>query len=568
MNRWIRITAVLLWILLCFSACADSAPDGSDGSDGSSEENMSGSEELLILSKDGASDYQIVCRAALMDQNLAMQTVMALVGGLETRMGVKIPSVTDRESEVTEREILIGAIQNRAESIEGMNSVTAPGGAGYRVSVSGEKILISCENARLLGYAFEALLGGIVELEDGSYGLPVDFTADMDIPEYAEDMDPVVCYTGEGNHTATFGATNYMAYRDYLTKLTEAGFSEYSTNKLGRNYFATYVKDTENESMAVHMMFFEKLFRVEITYGPLDEFLPGTEAVPIPTDGAVTPTITQLARNGSTQTAPGMSAILQLADASFVIFDGGPYDVQDEMDLYNFMRQRTPEGQKPVIAAWFITHAHGDHMGLALNFLRARRNDVELRLGAFNFPDFDGATIQNESAATMKSMAMSFKNLVLSYPDAEYWVMHTGQTLLLPGCEIDVLYTPEDAGSTTFAWGNHTCTAVRVTLNDTTFTVLGDAEKTLCQQMADAYGSSIQSDILSLSHHGFNGACLDLYKCINPDICFWPVDGARYNEDPRCTGAQWGYDFNAWLRNDAIKAREHYTADETKTIVC
>ena len=165
-------------------------------------------------------------------------------------------------------------------------------------------------------------------------------------------------------------------------------------------------------------------------------------------------------------------------------------------------------------------------------------------------------------------MANSFKSLVQSYPDAEYWVMHTGQTLKLPDCEIRVIYTPEDAASTEFAWGNHTCTAVRITMNDTTFTVLGDAERSLCQQMADAYGSSLKSDILSLSHHGFNGACLDLYKCVNPDVCFWPVDGYRFMTDPRCLGTERGYDFNAWLRNDAIKVREHYAADETKTIYC
>ncbi len=574
MKLWMKVVAVLLLLIFCLYGCGprpDDIDDVPSDSKQDSNENGNDQEQIaapLVLSKDQQAEYRVVCRGELLENNQSMQSVLTLTDSLTQKTGAKFSFVADTAGAVQDREILVGSVARREESVAGMNTITAPDGTGYRISVEGSRILISCENPHLLGFAFRALVDGIVQAEDGSYVLPADFTACMDVPTYSEEIKPVVCYTGEGNYTASYGATNYMVYRDYLTALTELGFTEHDSNRIGRNYFATYIKNTATEKTAVHVMFYERLFKFEMTYGPLDEYLPSKEAPSVPTKDAVTPTITQIARNGSLQGAPGMSAILQLADASFVIFDGGPYDIQDEMDLYNFIRQRTPAGQKPVIAAWFITHAHGDHMGLALNFLRNYRNDVELRLGAFNFPDFDSITIQNENAANMKNMADSFQSLVLSYPDAECWVMHTGQSLKLPGCVIDVLYTPEDASSTIFAWGNHTCTAVRVTLNDTTFTVLGDAERSLCQQMADAYGSSIQSDILSLSHHGFNGACLDLYKCIDPDICFWPVDGARFNNDPRCTGAQGGYDFNAWLRNNKIKVRQHYTADETVTIPC
>ena len=565
MRKWIRLTAILLVSLLCLTACAKSESAEPEAEESASPDLTEG---MLILARDGASDYTVVCKEELLEQNLGMQTMLTLSDRLERSTGATIAVRSDAEEGVSHREILIGTVKNRSESEVGMQAISAPDGVGYHVSVQGEKILISCEVQSLLKDALQVLLDAIQECGDGVYGVPKDLCARMDVPQYGTTEPVKVCSTGAGNYTASVSATNYMKYMEYLTKLENDGFVEYSSNRIGRNFFATYVKDTDLESMFVHTMFYEKLFRFEMTYGPL-AYLPSTEAVSAPSEGAVTPSVTQIGRIGSTNTAPGMSLVIQLADASFVIFDGGPYVPQDSADLYRFMKERTPEGQKPVIAAWFITHAHGDHMGLATSFLMEYRHEVDLKLGAYNFPDFDRITIRNEGTSSMKSMALSFQSKISSfYPDAEQWVMHTGQKLLLPGCEIEVLYTPEDAGSMVFAWGNHTCTAVRITLNGETIVVLGDAEKTLCQQMANAYGSSIQSDMLSLSHHGFNGACLDLYKYVNPDICFWPVDSQRFTEDPRCTGEQSGYNFNAWLRDNSIKVREHYTADITKTIDC
>ena len=96
--------------------------------------------------------------------------------------------------------------------------------------------------------------------------------------------------------------------------------------------------------------------------------------------------------------------------------------------------------------------------------------------------------------------------------------------------------------------------------------LLGDCEKELCQFMADVYGEELKSDILQLSHHGYNGACLDLYRYIDPDICFWASDEYRFYNDPRCLGTASGYDFNAWLRDDSIRRREHYHASADTTI--
>ena len=42
--------------------------------------------------------------------------------------------------------------------------------------------------------------------------------------------------------------------------------------------------------------------------------------------------------------------------------------------------------------------------------------------------------------------------------------------------------------------------------------------------MAERYGSYLKSDILQITHHGFNGGSMEAYALVNPDVCLAPVD--------------------------------------------
>lgn len=101
-----------------------------------------------------------------------------------------------------------------------------------------------------------------------------------------------------------------------------------------------------------------------------------------------------------------MGDVVTLADGSFLLIDGGSYvemiaarhcenrewmsdepKIAGDCDgLYALLKFRTPEGKKPVTAAWLFTHAHGDHVDFAGHFLGRSKNNVEVRIGAYNFP--------------------------------------------------------------------------------------------------------------------------------------------------------------------------------------
>jgi beta-lactamase superfamily II metal-dependent hydrolase len=234
------------------------------------------------------------------------------------------------------------------------------------------------------------------------------------------------------------------------------------------------------------------------------------------------------------------------------------------------------EHDKPQIAIWFLSHLHGDHMDLPMNFLKDYTNKVDLDVLAFNFPEPESSNMVEWRQSIMED----FQKIAKEDYGADVWVMHTGQVMEFPGATIEVLSTVEDlycegavSSLTKEIDINNTCIVFRVTIGGTSFMVLGDAYPTTCQFMADAYGDALQSDILQVSHHGYNGAVIDLYQDIDPKICLWPCDEFVFYTNSMQIGTENGYyKFNWWLRNTPWKrgtktgTRTHYVTSYTTTI--
>ena len=164
----------------------------------------------------------------------------------------------------------------------------------------------------------------------------------------------------------------------------------------------------------------------------------------------------------------------------------------------------------------------------------------------------------------MGALAEDFKAAV-ARTAANRLLLHTGQLFWLEDAMVEVLYTADDFAPKAFPWGNHTSCAFRLTLGGKTFLVLGDCEKALCQFMADVYGAALKSDVLQLSHHGVNGACLDLYQAVDPDFCFWPIDEFRFFNHAQIRGEK-AWDFNRWILDDTVKNRAHFHTSTTTVL--
>lgn len=390
-----------------------------------------------------------------------------------------------------------------------------------------------------------------------------------DIPVCASEHAVIagVYQCGPDSFELCLRAVRTEEYDAYGVTLAEYGWIKYTEDTLAANRFATY---TSENGRTLHVSYFPTLQSgtLRIVNAP-SGYLPATCA-PAYTRVADT-TFTQIGREAvDINTAPGMSYIMQLADGTFMIVDGGPANTNDEDNLLAYLQSLTPAGQKPVIAAWFITHPHSDHMAFANQFLTRYHDQIDVRLAAYNFPIYD--TVKNardvvNTPARYQPMIDRFIDSIRTYwPSADHFILHAGQKLYLADAEIEILFTQEDLFPLEYTWVNHTSCAFRVTACGKTVMILGDCEKSLCQQMADTYGAYLKSDLLQLSHHGANGACLDLYRLIDPAVCFWACSQRKFEGDERMLGIRPGHEFNAYIRDPAVRVREHYHSGVTTVI--
>ena len=148
-------------------------------------------------------------------------------------------------------------------------------------------------------------------------------------------------------------------YNKYLKTIEDAGFKKHSDNgedaMEGNALSASFTKDdvTLTVSHAIHAD------HTYISAGknvPLSDHLNYKDEYTkdIQQGAKTTMHLVELYTNGS-------SFVIQLKNGHFIIEDGGT--TQDAVYLLEYLESLTPEGEKPVVEAWFITHPHSDHLG-------------------------------------------------------------------------------------------------------------------------------------------------------------------------------------------------------------
>ena len=218
---------------------------------------------------------------------------------------------------------------------------------------------------------------------------------------------------------------------------------------------------------------------------------------------------------------PGISTVIRLPDGRFIVFDGGWENNQDAHQLMDVLRAQNPY-ERPVIAAWIMTHPHIDHYRAYFDFDSAYRDEVEIQRFIFNFPDpaLDERIPRLAHANEYLNIGRFYDRV--SAIDAKVIRAHTGQVFEFSGVRLEIISSPDDVYVIPIKDFNKQSLIVKIYAEGQTILHGGDAHFG-STNIAGRYGEHLKSDILYIPHHFFDGGNIAAYDCVHPEVLIIPT---------------------------------------------
>ena len=232
----------------------------------------------------------------------------------------------------------------------------------------------------------------------------------------------------------------------------------------------------------------------------------------------------------------GMSYVIRLSDGRFIIFDGGCNFEPDRDRLFQCLKDGSPDDEKPVIAAWIMTHPHSDHYFCFFGFMEQYENEVVIEKFLFNFPEHDDLEHYPKlrTPELMEKGTAAFINIpkFLAWVEkigAPVYTPRSGQRYQIGNASCEILSCMDDTMHSSQKI-NAISLMIRMELEGQVILWSTDASFSFAR-IPQRYGSYLKADILQIPHHGFQCGEADAevigYDLVNPKVCFLPVSDAN-----------------------------------------
>ena len=613
MKKYLVLTFALLLVLTVLFSCKgnDAVTDITTGSDATTDSVQSGTpSELTMKIENGQFNFKVIRSDVLTESSAEVKTAQTITSKLSATFGTRVLIATDflksgSSHDDSSFEILVG-VTNYSQSEKWAKEC---GYGDYIIQVEGNKIVIVAYSEQCLQTAASVFLSKVTNAYDESSGEATLVSSELVTQKTVDtQLSDLPIFDG-GNFFSYYDAGNRLnssktqcdgviiknttadEFNAYLSKLGTSGFEKKAENTMDGSLFATYANDKYVISAGYYKpeksvrLFIEQSYDVSAftetkSYNKVTSSMITLMGVEYPDASHVEGYIPN-----------GMSILIRLEDGRFVIVDGGFNRNDPAYALIREMQEQSKDyTDKPTVAAWIITHAHGDHDGVF-----ASHNEKFKSAGIKIETVIANVMSELERKKALNSTSQHFTGqegqrgagllTAAEKTGAAVYKAHVGQKYRFANLELDVLYTLESYAPNVCNALNTTSIVTKMTFSDsasdkkTTFLCTGDATGAAMETLNRTFGSYIQSDILQIAHHGGNTADNDngtasAYKSANASLILWPLGLHSYHTYISKSFNQVVFSrpnyvecYFAGSQGDTVKVPLPYIAGETKVDV-
>lgn len=352
-----------------------------------------------------------------------------------------------------------------------------------------------------------ALLTGCAEkTETFSSIVEAEIFADVPLMTGEEINFSEVKDVGDGNYLIWAYDTTKTDYENYLTVLEQNEFIKYVDNGEAFEGFV-YTSHYLKENFLISVTHYPKMEETMITVCEeaelserliySDDYVKGNKE-----EAKTTLTMPELWNAGS-------SFVFQLKNGHFIVNDGG-YE-EDLPYLLDYMESLVPEGEKPVVEAWIVSHSHSDHMGVFVAFSDNKKwcDRIYLDEVYYNEASEEAHDIAGEmakaSALTFytKTVPSMFKTSNGGTPKVIR--LRQGERYYYSDITMDVVYTQDLLSYDEWKTWNATSTVLMYTVEGQKILLTADADWECQMLMLEIYDDSyFDMAVYQAPHHGGN----------------------------------------------------------------
>ena len=336
-----------------------------------------------------------------------------------------------------------------------------------------------------------------------------------------DSLEPILHQENRHARVTTSAGAAASDFDACCLQLLEAGYEQAEAYTQGTHRFAAF----RLEDCGVFVNYYDAVHELRIVQEDECTYFDFSDR---PAKASTPPQLTQLSLEHF-----GMSYVIRLSDGRQIVIDGGRNIEADCHKLYARLKADTPF-DKPVIAAWILTHPHSDHFHCFLGFMELYAEQVTIERFLFNFPEPDDYA--HYPGLTEEGVPWDYDlRAVTNVPVMQKWIAHsgaavytphTGQRYAIGDAQLEVLSCMDDTIHLSQNV-NATSLVLRMTLGGQVILWATDAGFSYAR-LAERYGDFLKADILQIPHHGFQSGTaegeLAAYAFIRPRICLLPAD--------------------------------------------